>query len=524
MSYEDLRVRMKEAGVDRAILVPPSFAGAYPEFSLEAAAGDAEQFAVMGSVPLNKPEGPRVLEALMSQPGALGVRLTFHHEYDESWIRDGTADWFWPMAEKMNIPVMMNAPSIHNDVAGVAERHPGLRLILDHMARVKGMKDDKLGVGLAPTIGLAKYPNIFVKLTSTPSCSTEEYPYRNIYPYLRRLIEAFGPRRCFWGTDLSAMLRDTSCTYRQAVTMFTRGNGFPVQRGPGTCDGPRTGRMPPVARSRKTRLKKVSSRLWCPCSGRPVSCRPESRLVAGDAAPAAARSCRTPRCSSSPIASPISTIVDGKGHCRCRRAAWSRRWSRSCAPAAAPGSPMAAARPTGRPSMPTTASRVPPDAPSYALRRVWLTDEEQDGYYYGFANEGLWPLCHIAFVRPNFREDGLEAIRADQRAIRRCRRRGGKHRRSDRAGPGLSFRAAAAHDPQAPAEGDHHHFLAYSLAQRGDLRHLPLDAKRSSTGCSAARSSAFTPSSTATISSTPSTASSRAASTASKSRRSRSAP
>lgn len=49
--------------------------------------------------------------------------------------------------------------------------------------------------------------------------------------------------------------------------------------------------------------------------------------------------------------------------------------------------------------------RVPPDAPSYALRRVWLSDEEQNGYYYGFANEGLWPLCHMAFVRPNFREN-----------------------------------------------------------------------------------------------------------------------
>ncbi len=47
---------------------------------------------------------------------------------------------------------------------------------------------------------------------------------------------------------------------------------------------------------------------------------------------------------------------------------------------------------------------VPPEAPSYTLRRVWLSDEEQDGYYYGFANEGLWPLCHIAFVRPTFRE------------------------------------------------------------------------------------------------------------------------
>jgi len=46
---------------------------------------------------------------------------------------------------------------------------------------------------------------------------------------------------------------------------------------------------------------------------------------------------------------------------------------------------------------------VPPDKPAYSIRRVWLTPEEEDGYYYGFANEGLWPLCHIAHVRPIFR-------------------------------------------------------------------------------------------------------------------------
>jgi trehalose 6-phosphate synthase len=47
--------------------------------------------------------------------------------------------------------------------------------------------------------------------------------------------------------------------------------------------------------------------------------------------------------------------------------------------------------------------RVPPDHPHYTLRRVWLTKEEEDGYYLGFANEGLWPLCHIAHTRPVFR-------------------------------------------------------------------------------------------------------------------------
>jgi trehalose 6-phosphate synthase len=47
---------------------------------------------------------------------------------------------------------------------------------------------------------------------------------------------------------------------------------------------------------------------------------------------------------------------------------------------------------------------VPPNHPAYRLRRIWISDEEQEGFYYGFANEGMWPLCHIAFVRPTFRE------------------------------------------------------------------------------------------------------------------------
>jgi alpha,alpha-trehalose-phosphate synthase [UDP-forming] len=52
--------------------------------------------------------------------------------------------------------------------------------------------------------------------------------------------------------------------------------------------------------------------------------------------------------------------------------------------------------------------QVPPDDPRYTLRRVWLSEEEEDGYYYGFANEGLWPLCHMAHTRPTFRATDWE--------------------------------------------------------------------------------------------------------------------
>jgi trehalose 6-phosphate synthase len=63
--------------------------------------------------------------------------------------------------------------------------------------------------------------------------------------------------------------------------------------------------------------------------------------------------------------------------------------------------------------------RVPPDEQSYWLRRVWLTKEEESGYYYGFSNEGLWPLCHIAHARPTFRAEDFEQYKlANQKFAR----------------------------------------------------------------------------------------------------------
>lgn len=56
--------------------------------------------------------------------------------------------------------------------------------------------------------------------------------------------------------------------------------------------------------------------------------------------------------------------------------------------------------------------KVPPDEPKYTLRRVWLTEKEEEGYYYGFSNEGLWPLCHLAHTRPIFRKEDWEEYKA----------------------------------------------------------------------------------------------------------------
>ena len=69
-------------------------------------------------------------------------------------------------------------------------------------------------------LAVAKRPNIAVKATSLPQFTSDNYPYTRIHPYLRRIYDAFGPKRIFWGSDLSHLYH-VPCSYSQVVTMFT---------------------------------------------------------------------------------------------------------------------------------------------------------------------------------------------------------------------------------------------------------------------------------------------------------------
>jgi len=106
------------------------------------------------------------------------------------------------------------------DLAGVAERHPGLRLTIDHLGGRGGLttlKDHEAMTHMPQLVALAKYPNVAVKATGAPGYSAEAYPYPIMQSYLRRIFDAFGPQRMFWGTDISKM----PCSWRQCATMFT---------------------------------------------------------------------------------------------------------------------------------------------------------------------------------------------------------------------------------------------------------------------------------------------------------------
>jgi predicted TIM-barrel fold metal-dependent hydrolase len=218
-TIEKLVALMDEAGVDRVVVVPPSWPGDRNDYGLEAARRYPNRFAVMGRIPLDKPESAALLPKWKEQPGMLGVRLTFLGP-QAAWATDGTADWFWPAAEKAGLPVMFLAPGNGAAFNRVAERHPRLNLIIDHMNLSLDLKkNNQLDSAVEQTIALAKYPNVSCKMSASPAVSSEPYPFRDVAPILKRVFEAFGRERCYWGTDMTNSF--AKATYRQRVTHFT---------------------------------------------------------------------------------------------------------------------------------------------------------------------------------------------------------------------------------------------------------------------------------------------------------------
>jgi L-fuconolactonase len=225
LDYTRLLAMMDEAGIDRAILIPPSWAGDSNDHALAGAAAHPDRFAVMGRLALDRPDNARLLPGWRKQPGMLGIRQTFLLEREREWMRNGTAAWFWPAAEAAGVPVMLHASGLMADVKSIAERHPRLEIIIDHFGLSSRMAEEgRAAECIAATVSLAVHPNVHVKVSAAPAYSREPYPFRDMDGHIRRIVEAFGPRRCFWGTDISHIL--SKAGYRQCVTHFTEELAF----------------------------------------------------------------------------------------------------------------------------------------------------------------------------------------------------------------------------------------------------------------------------------------------------------
>jgi predicted TIM-barrel fold metal-dependent hydrolase len=233
----DLLAEMDEGGVDAAVLHPPSWDPRANEIAIEAALAHPDRLSVLRFFDVTRPEN-RDLEKFTREPGVLGFRFAFLQPGARDWLADGSMDWFWPAAERARLPVALLVPEHMPLVGEIAQRHPDLKLMVDHMGRRRHTQDQEAFANLDALLALAKHPNVAVKATGAPSYSSEPYPFRNIHGYLRQIFDAFGPSRMFWGTDITRM----PCPWRQCVTLFTeelpwlKGRDLELVMGEALCD------------------------------------------------------------------------------------------------------------------------------------------------------------------------------------------------------------------------------------------------------------------------------------------------
>jgi predicted TIM-barrel fold metal-dependent hydrolase len=215
---DELLGEMDEAGVDAAVIHPPlSWDPNANVLAIEAAKKYPGHFAVLGQFALDNPENRKLIRGWRNQPGTMGLRWPLLSEQHQKWLHDGALEWLWPAVEQEGLPIAMMGGLFLTKFRDIAERHPHLKMIVDHCGLNRNGRDAEAFIHLDELVALAKLPNVAVKATGAPHYSTHDYPFRNIQGGLHRIFDAFGPKRFFWGTDITRM----PCSYRQCVTFFT---------------------------------------------------------------------------------------------------------------------------------------------------------------------------------------------------------------------------------------------------------------------------------------------------------------
>jgi L-fuconolactonase len=194
---------MDSAGVDRAVLVQPSWAGDDNTEAIAAATEHPDRFVVMARLPLTGPESRSLLDEFAESPVVAGVRLTFHRPEMEAWLTDGSADWLWPALVERGLRVMIYAPGRNAEIARIATQFPDLPVVVDALGFRLGQVDDELAGPLRQLDQLADLPNVALKATALPAHVTDSYPYPRLGPILRGLFDRFGSHRVMWASDLT---------------------------------------------------------------------------------------------------------------------------------------------------------------------------------------------------------------------------------------------------------------------------------------------------------------------------------
>ncbi|OLL32325.1 hypothetical protein BTH42_07725 [Burkholderia sp. SRS-W-2-2016] len=214
---EVLKAEMAQAGVDRALLVPPLWDPDGNAYSLALAAAEPQRFAVMGLLDSRLDNPDRLLRAWREQPSMRGIRFLFNTKERLQPLLDGELERLWPIAEETGLTVALLVPNALHVVDSIARRHPQLKLIVDHLGVPRGASGPSAFDHLPELLALARHENVHVKAAGVGDYALDPYPFRSLQATLRQVFDAFGAERIVWASELSRLHHP----YRQCVTHFS---------------------------------------------------------------------------------------------------------------------------------------------------------------------------------------------------------------------------------------------------------------------------------------------------------------
>ena len=212
-----LLATMDEVGVDAGIFVLPSIYGTDNRYALAVAATSPRRLAAIGKIDERVPGFAERLQTWRDQPGMLGVRIIVgkkerHRLESAEMIRLLSA------AAKHAVPVCLYPYGCLPDVIGIADRHPQLQIVIDHLGLAAPPPIPAEGDAFADLpllIELARRPNVAIKVSGVPALSSQKYPFADLWPHLHRILDAYGLDRTMWGSDFTRVAE--LHTYREAL-------------------------------------------------------------------------------------------------------------------------------------------------------------------------------------------------------------------------------------------------------------------------------------------------------------------
>jgi len=213
-SVERLLELMAANGVPRTVLIQVIHYKWDNSYLAEVLKQYPDKFHGVARVDPLDPAAPDHLVELTRQ-GFRGVRLSPSATADGDWIDGPLMHPLWSRCEQLKVPMTLLTPTTRlSTIAALIERYPDLTVVIDHMADAPLDQPDQI----KSLLTLARYPNVFVKISHLWSLSKQAYPFVDSFDLLKSVYDAFGPKRLMWGTDHPVCLPYTS--YARAVALY----------------------------------------------------------------------------------------------------------------------------------------------------------------------------------------------------------------------------------------------------------------------------------------------------------------